>query len=111
MDLEEIKARADAARAPCAAYWLIVFVYLMIHLFPVPHPAQELGYTSNGSIAVATIGDDWITPSTISEIPILPAAPAIWPQTDSSSRNEGQAFEGAFAPVFAFDARGPPRIF
>ena len=110
MDLEGIKARADAARAPCIAYWLIVFTYLMIHLFPVGHPAQELSFTQSGPTALLNIAGDWVAPSGIDEIPILPTLPAIRPQAQYVVFTIFGVADAPQDPFAAFEPRGPPYV-
>ncbi len=110
MDLEGIKARADAARAPCVAYWLIVFTYLMIHLFPVAQPAQELSFTRSGPVALLDVAEDWIAPSGIDEIPVLPSLPAVRPEGRYVSSIRRVATDAPQDPFTAFDPRGPPAV-
>lgn len=110
MDLEGIKARADAARAPCVAYWLIVFTYLMIHLFPVAQPAQELIFTQSGPIALLDVAEDWISPTGVDEIPILPALPARRPESRYKSASTSNFAEAPRLWRVAFEARGPPAV-
>lgn len=110
MDLEGIKARADAARAPCIAYWLIVFTYLMIHLFPVAHPSRELAYSNNGSVAVLSMTDDWVPPSGAGEIPIIPASAALRPLSTFSVLVERSVTFPPRTTIVAFNSRGPPAV-
>jgi len=104
----EIEARAGAARAPCAAYWLMVFVYLMIQLFPVADFDKGVGYQNRGSAVIAAAADDWAPPPGIEETPVLPRAEGAAPRnfvivvTPKAPRS--LTF---FDPTF-FDSRGPP---
>jgi hypothetical protein len=108
--LEEIKARADAARAPCVAYWLIVFVYLMIHLFPVIHPGHEPGYHDKGTVIAAASENDWLPPSGANEIPVLPRVAAIRPPQSFAKFSIVVVIEAHPAPMRGFNPRGPPAI-
>jgi hypothetical protein len=110
MDLEGIKARADAARAPYIAYWLIVFTYLMIHLFPVAHPSRELSYSNNGSVAVLTMADDWVPPSGTGETPIMPHATALRPLGAFSVLIEREFPFPLRTASVAFNSRDPPAV-
>jgi len=106
--LDEIKARADAARAPCVAYWLIVFVYLMIHLFPVIHPGHEPGYHDRGTVAATGSENDWLPPSGANEIPVLPRVLSIRPPQIFADFSIFSVAEAHVVPVHGFSPRGPP---
>ncbi len=106
--LEGIKARADAARAPCIAYWLMVFACLMIHLFPVAEIAGDSGLRNNNTYAVTLSEDDWVPPASIDEIPILRRAPAFAPRNYFAAAIQSVIITAAGQIVRPFDARGPP---
>ena len=108
VELEGIRARADAARAPCAAYWLIVFTCLMIHLFPVANVHSEPVFQRNGSITAVFAGGDWLPPAGADETPIVPRAQAFVPEAVFSALADAAVSEAQNALVRLFDPRGPP---
>lgn len=104
----EIEARAGAARAPCVAYWLLAFVYLMIQLFPVIDVDRGAGYQNRGTTVVAVAGDDWAPPPGVEETPLPAATPPALPQNVSATLRPIRPRPVATSFIAGFDPRGPP---
>ena len=108
--VREIEVKAEAVRAPCIAYWLLVFACLMMQLFPVHDHSSQRGF-QNHSVAVTLGGDDWAPPPGVSEMPILPAAAVELPENVPAIFNAAPANEALKRDFRSFDARGPPSYF
>lgn len=111
MEPAGIKIRSETARAACGAYWLLVFAFLLIQLFPIAQIEQDLGYANKRSVAGLTIANDGLPPPGVDEIPIIPPVPALRPALNHEIRPQRPAFMAPQAPDFlAFQPRGPPII-
>lgn len=109
IDLRQIKARYEAARLTCVAYWLLVFVYFMVQAFPVNDYIEVAGFHSGSSSSIVVVECD---------DPALPVDPIIPPPSPrvaeiipicgpvSHIKKHFKA-EASFFPRH-FDPRGPP---
>ena len=106
--LDEIRAGADAARAPCAAYWLLVFSDLMIYLFPVQQLNLEPGYSQPRPVVYFIHDEDWSVPAAVEETPFTPRRAYAPPENHRSAHRQWALASAPDLLIADFEARGPP---
>lgn len=110
VDIEEISRRAEAARAPCMAYWLIIFVYVMYQLFPVMELSREPGVHRGSPVVMSLDNEDWIPPDNVNEIPILVRVATITPDHLFAAYASPASAPVEFSVQRTFNPRGPPLL-